>query len=82
MKPEIIYVGDLAGLMATSEAAIRSHIQRKAWPCAIPRPFRIGRRWAWRLNDVKEWLEEKAMLHPSKGRKRGRPRKKESVIQG
>lgn len=52
MQQLIIHIPDLARALATSEAAIRTHIARRNWPRAIPQPLRIGSRWAWRKEDV------------------------------
>ncbi len=82
MKRDIIYVGDIAELMGTSEASIRSHLQRSAWPGAIPPPFKIGRRWAWRICNVHNWLDAKAMVLTKKSRKCGRPTKSATVVKG
>lgn len=83
MQPQVIYVGGLAGLMGTSEAAIRSHIQRRSWPTAIPLPFRLGRKWAWKMEDVQDWLAGKSGdSKDNKVGRRGRPPKAVSVLQG
>lgn len=63
----LIYISDLARALAVSEASIRSHLQRHHWPASIPPPLRLGRRWAWRKQDVEQWLAELA----------GKPIKKE-----
>lgn len=82
MNPQVIYVGDLASLMGTSEAAIRSHIQRRSWPAAIPLPFRLGRKWAWRVADVQNWLAGKSGEPQAKVGRRGRPPKAVSALHG
>lgn len=56
----LIYISDLARALAVSEASIRSHLQRRHWPASIPPPLRLGRRWAWRKQDVEMWLAELA----------------------
>ena len=65
----LIYISDLARALAVSEASIRSHLQRRHWPVSIPTPLRLGRRWAWRKQDVEEWLATLA----------GKPIKKEAT---
>lgn len=66
----LIYIPDLARALAVSEASIRSHLQRSHWPASIPPPLRLGRRWAWRKQDVEQWLADLA----------GKPIKKEGEI--
>lgn len=82
MPQHVIYVNDLAAMLGTSEAAVRSSIQRKGWPGSIPPPFRIGRKWAWQISAVTEWLNSKALAGPSKMKKRGRPLKTSTVVCG
>lgn len=78
MQQLVIYIPDLAKALATSDAAIRTHISRRSWPRAIPTPIRIGRRWAWRKQDVESWLASLAgEAQPL--RKPGRPRKQEQI---
>lgn len=58
-KSEVMYVADLAALLGRSEVAIRQAINRGAdW---IPSPFYLGRRLAWRRDDVKRWLDARAV---------------------
>lgn len=66
----LIYISDLARALAVSEASIRSHLHRRHWPASIPPPLRLGRRWAWRKQDVEQWLAELA----------GKPIKKEGEV--
>lgn len=65
----LIYISDLARALAVSEASIRSHLHRRHWPASIPPPLRLGRRWAWRKQDVELWLADLA----------GKPVKKEAA---
>ena len=60
MKQEIIYVPDIATFLGVSHAAIRGYIQRRDWPRSIPEPFRIGAKYAWRIDGLKKWLDEKS----------------------
>lgn len=68
----VLYVEDVAAKLGRSEAAIRHAIARQLW--WLPKPFRMGARWAWLPGDIEAHL---AML--SDGvvpvRKPGRPRK-------
>lgn len=75
MQQLVIYIPDLAKALATSEAAIRTHISRRSWPRAIPVPIRIGIKWAWRKNDVESWLA--SLAGEAQPGKPGRPRKEE-----
>lgn len=80
MQQLVIHIPDLARALATSEAAIRTHISRKNWPRAIPAPIRLGHRWAWRSQDVESWLAGLADETQSAARRPpGRPKKEEQV---
>lgn len=57
-EAEILYIPDIARLQNRTEAAIRTAIQRRS--TSIPRPFRLGSRWAWRKTDYQQWLAKKA----------------------
>lgn len=73
-KPEkaVLYVEDVAAKLGRSEAAIRHAIARNDW--WLPKPFRMGARWAWLPGDVEAHL---AMLADGvvQVRRPGRPRK-------
>jgi len=73
MDQRLVYTRDIAQLLGITEAAVRSHLQRRAWPNAIPAPFRLGRKWAWRLQDIDRWFAEKT--RETVAREVGRPRK-------
>lgn len=68
----VLYVEDVAAKLGRSEAAIRHAIARQDW--WLPKPFRMGMRWAWLPGDVEAHL---AMLadRAVPVRKKGRPRK-------
>jgi predicted DNA-binding transcriptional regulator AlpA len=57
MEQQLYYVPDLARLLGTTEAAIRNHVQRRAFN-AIPQFAKRGRRVVWRKKDVEKWMEE------------------------
>jgi predicted DNA-binding transcriptional regulator AlpA len=56
-QPAILAIPDLAAYMGTTEAAIRSKLQRKCPD--IPPPFRIGRNLRWRRETVDAWFRKK-----------------------
>lgn len=75
----VIYISDLARALGGSEASIRTHIARRNWPRAIPKPLRIGARWAWRRQDVEAWLAGLAGDSQPEQKKSGPGRKKKEV---
>lgn len=57
-QAEILYVADLASMLGRSEVAVRQALNRGVdW---IPQPFYMGRRLAWRREDVREWFAQRA----------------------
>lgn len=57
-EPDVLYVADLAKKLGRTEAAIRAAINRSAeW---LPKPFPMGRRLAWRREDVDAFLKNQA----------------------
>lgn len=53
---DVFYISDLAKKLNTTEASIRSALQKKS--PAIPPAIRLGRRVAFRVSDYDKWLEE------------------------
>lgn len=51
---DVIYVPEAARLLGLTEAALRGHVYRRTG--AIPRPFRMGRKLAWRRTTLQAWL--------------------------
>lgn len=57
-EAQILYVPQLAAMLGRTEAAIRSAVNRGAdW---LPPSFPMGRRLAWRRNDVEAFLAQQA----------------------
>lgn len=57
-QPQVLYVPDLARRLGRTEASIRSAVNRDAdW---LPPPFPMGRRLAWRVSDVDEFIAKQA----------------------
>lgn len=57
-QPAILYVPDLARMLGRTESAIRTAVNRGApW---LPPSFPMGRRLAWRREDVDRFLAAKA----------------------
>lgn len=80
----ILDVRALADRLGRTEASIRGYLQRADFT-AIPRPMRLGRRLAWTTRQVSEFIDKKERealgdgARSSGPRKRGRPRKSESL---
>ncbi|WP_255772037.1 MULTISPECIES: AlpA family transcriptional regulator [Halorhodospira] len=49
---QVLYIDDVAERMGMSRDALRSAVKRGH----VPRPGRIGRRWAWDRIEFEEWL--------------------------
>jgi predicted DNA-binding transcriptional regulator AlpA len=57
-EAQILYVPQLAAILGRTEAAIRSAVNRGAdW---LPPSFPMGRRLAWRREDVDSFLAQQA----------------------
>jgi predicted DNA-binding transcriptional regulator AlpA len=52
---EVIYIPEFARMFGRTEAAISKAISRGCHD--LPVPFKIGHRYAWRIDAVREWLE-------------------------
>ena len=81
---KIMYVPDLARALGMTEGALRGHLNRESWPAAIPPPIKIGARWAWLIDGVNAWLQDKAAHpipsnKPAPARPVGRPRKTKTM---
>jgi len=62
--PDVLYVPDIALKLGMSESAVRMAVirdrQRGERKRALPKPFMMGGKLAWRRLDVDAWLEHKA----------------------
>lgn len=57
-QPDILYVTDLAKMLGRTETAIRAAVNRGvSW---IPAPFYMGRRIAWRREQVEQFIDDSA----------------------
>lgn len=54
MQSDVLYVPQLATALGLTEAAVRGHVYRRTG--AIPKPFKMGRKLAWRQATVQAWL--------------------------
>jgi predicted DNA-binding transcriptional regulator AlpA len=61
---DVLYVADLAEKMGMTESAVRmavardkERVERKR---ALPKPFKVGAKLAWRRVDLDVWLARKA----------------------
>jgi predicted DNA-binding transcriptional regulator AlpA len=52
-------IQELATILGKSVAAIHGHLSRKQFD-AVPPPMRLGRRLAWLVEYVDDWIEAKA----------------------
>jgi len=86
-RTKVIRIDELAKILATTPDSIRCNLKRRNFD-AVPPAFKLGRRIAWTLRSVENFLEEKereAVLSSKKSslkaarRKKGRPTKKEQV---
>jgi predicted DNA-binding transcriptional regulator AlpA len=60
----VLYVPDLARMIGRTESAIRAGVQRGVdW---VPPAFNMGRRLAWRREDVDAWLANRALPRSKK----------------
>ncbi len=80
MERQLYYIADIATILGVTEAAIRSHIQRRS--ACIPRWVKIGKRIAWRKNDVDTWLDGMTPIDCRPARQRGRPSKVQLGAEG
>ena len=62
MQQAVMYVVDMAKYLGMSETAIRAHLTRKNYN-AVPKPIYLGKRIAWRKQDVDEWLKQKSNIN-------------------
>lgn len=80
-------VEELATILGKSIAAVHSHLARKQFD-AVPPPMKLGRRLAWLVDSVDDWIEQKALQASAQSeehhnfmqaapKKRGRPTKAE-----
>lgn len=60
VETKILKLPEVAKQLGMTEAAIRGHIARRS--SAIPMPFKIGIRNAWRQSDVDKWIESRKQL--------------------
>ena len=88
-------IQELATILGKSVSAIHGHLARKQFD-AVPPPMRLGRRLAWLVEYVEDWIEakanqavEQAEKNMSSGnavknqtRRRGRPTKAEVKARG
>lgn len=82
MHKQVYFINDLAAILGCTVASIQGHLARKNYD-AVPVPIKIGRRLAWPVTVVGEWLDEKIVdaqnnsPRPASPKRRGRPRKTE-----
>lgn len=83
-------IEELATILGKSIAAIHGHLARKQFD-AVPPPLKLGRRLAWQVESVEEWIDAKVAqanrqvadhqeFMQSPPRKRGRPTKAETKL--
>lgn len=58
MSKRFYTITDMATILGKSVAAIYAHLHRKQFH-AVPPPSRLGRRLAWPVELVEEWIKQK-----------------------
>ena len=82
-------IEELATILGKSIAAVHGHLARKQFD-AVPPPMKLGRRLAWLVDAVEEWIDGKAAQAAAQAeeyrafvqapaRRRGRPTKAETM---
>uniref|UniRef100_I2Q0Z9 Putative transcriptional regulator n=1 Tax=Desulfovibrio sp. U5L TaxID=596152 RepID=I2Q0Z9_9BACT len=85
-------IEELSIILGKSIASIHGHLARKQFD-AVPPPIKLGRRLAWQVESVNEWIDTKASqatpwkpTSPAQpappARRRGRPKKTEQRDRG
>lgn len=59
VEKKIYFLRDVAALLEVSENALRVMLCRRNWD-AVPPPFKLGGKLAWRVQDFDAFLEGKA----------------------
>ena len=88
MERRFYYIEDMAAILGKSVAGIYGHLARKQYD-AVPPPMKLGRRLAWLVEAVEDWVdmklaqaraevERQAEFIQAPARKRGRPTKIEA----
>lgn len=81
-------IQELATILGKSVAAVHGHLARKQFD-AVPPPMRLGRRLAWLVESVDDWIDAKAaqaveqaeecrVIMQAPAKRRGRPTKVEA----
>ena len=81
-------IEELATILGKSIAAVHGHLARKQFD-AVPPPMKLGRRLAWLVDAVDDWIDGKAAQAAAQvgeyrefvqapARRRGRPTKAET----
>ncbi len=55
------YIEDMAAILGKSAMAIHGHLARKQYD-AVPPPMKLGRRLAWLIVEVDEWINSKSAV--------------------
>jgi predicted DNA-binding transcriptional regulator AlpA len=83
------YIEDMARILGKTAAAVHGHLARRQYD-AVPPPLRLGRKLAWVMEVVDEWinakvafakveLEKQMQEIKAPPKKRGRPTKAEVI---
>lgn len=83
------YIEEMSAILGKSIAGIYGHLARKQYD-AVPPPMKLGRRLAWHIQAVDDWIEVKLSLAKVEAekykefiqappRRRGRPTKTEEI---
>ena len=88
VQKRLYNIQELATILGKTVAAIHGHLARKQFD-AVPPPMRLGRRLAWLVDAVDDWIDAKATqaatqaeeyqaIMRAPARRRGRPTKAEA----
>jgi predicted DNA-binding transcriptional regulator AlpA len=89
LTQKFYYIEDMAKILGKTAAAIHGHLARKQYD-AVPPPIRLGRKLAWLVEAVDEWISAKVSFAKAElekqmqqiqapPKRRGRPSKLEII---
>lgn len=61
---ELLYMPQMAEKLGTTVTALRSKVDRmmnQSQRVDLPRPIRLGKKYAWRIETVENWLKSKEL---------------------
>lgn len=91
LQKKFYNIEEMSTILGKSIASIYGHLARKQFD-AVPIPMKLGRRLAWSVQGVDEWIQKKMVeadaqrvayiekMKDSRVRKVGRPRKEKILL--